>query len=452
MAGSGPQAPVGILAGGGVLPIEVAEAVSRSGRRLHIVGIEGEADAVIERFPHTWVNWGGIGAMVGALRDNGCKEIVIVGRVRRPNLMGLRPDLGFVASFPSLLRFLRGGDDSVLRRVVRFFESKGFTVIGVEDVAPHLLAPPGPLGSHAPGPAQVAAIARAFSLIRALGPFDVGQAVVIAGDRVVAIEGAGGTDAMLRDIAADTAKGLEQGAGGPARGAVLVKGPKPGQELRVDLPVIGPETVTRSAALQLAGIAVPKGRAIILQRDELLRRADAAGLFVVGVDAPIEPIREPDARSAENRADNLAVLGRRSPATRDWKDIALGQRLLRAMKAERAGHSAVIARQHVLAVEGDEATAGVAARAGRLKQWGRWLARGRVGVLVVRDQDYRHSGLDRYGQRGPVLDDHVFHAAAEAGLAGIACVESPIPGVLAAETVARADAAGFFLVAPKAQP
>ena len=101
---AGPRAaPLGILAGGGTLPIEVAEAVARSGRKLHIVGIEGEADAAIAGYSHTWVNWGGIGAMVGALRDNGCAEMVIVGRVRRPNLMALRPDLGFVVSFPNLL-------------------------------------------------------------------------------------------------------------------------------------------------------------------------------------------------------------------------------------------------------------------------------------------------------------------------------------------------------------
>jgi lipid-A-disaccharide synthase len=430
----GPRA-LGILAGGGALPLEVAEAVARSGRALHIVGIEGEADPGIARYSHTWVNWGGIGAMVGALRDHGCTEIVIVGSARRPNLMALRPDLGFVASFPNLVRFLWGGDDSVLRRVVRFFEAKGFAVVGVADVAPHLLAPLGPIGSRAPDASHMAAIARAFAMIRALGPFDVGQAVVVAGDRIVAIEGAGGTDAMLADIEADV------------RGAVLVKGPKPGQEVRVDLPTIGPETVSKSAALQLAGVAVPKGRAIVLEREEVRHRADATGLFVIGVETPAEPT--PAGTGTEDRPRELVVLGHRCPGPDDWKDIALGRRLLAAMKAERAGHSAVIARRYVLAVEGEESTTAVVRRTAKLRQWGGRLTRRRAGVLAVRDQDYRPWGLDGYASSGPVLEDRLFQAAAEAGIAGIACTEGAIPYGLAADAARRADAAGLFLAAPR---
>jgi lipid-A-disaccharide synthase len=436
------RSALGILAGGGTLPIEVAEAVARDGRPVHIVGIEGEADAGIARFPHTWVNWGGIGGMVAALRNNGCAEMVIVGRVRRPNLMGLRPDLGFVVSFPNLLRFLWGGDDSVLRRVVRFFEAKGFRVVGVEDVAPHLLAPLGPLGSVVPDASQTASIARAFGTIRSLGPFDVGQGVVVAGDRIVAIEGAGGTDAMLDAIEVGTA------IGSGAR-AVLVKGPKPGQEMRVDLPTIGPETVSKSAALRLAGIVVPKGRAIVLEREEVARRADAAGMFVVGVDAPAEPVQKPITVVTPDEASDLVVLGHKRPSAEDWKDIALGRRLLAAMKAECAGYSAVVARQYVLGVEGQESTVAVVRRTGKLRQWGRRLMRGRVGVLVVRDQDYRRSELDGHAPSGPLLEDRLFRAAADAGIAGIACTESAIPFGLAADAARRADAAGLFLVTPR---
>jgi lipid-A-disaccharide synthase len=442
MPASRARSALGILAGGGTLPIEVAEAVVRDGRPVHIVGIEGEADGAISRYPHTWVNWGGIGGMVAALRDNGCAEIVIVGRVRRPNLIALRPDLGFVASFPNLVRFLWGGDDSVLRRVVRFFEAKGFRVVGVEDVAPHLLAPLGPLGSVVPDASQKASIARAFGAIRALGPFDVGQAVVVAGDRIIAVEGAGGTDQMLDTIEVGTA------LGSGAR-AVLVKGPKPGQEMRVDLPTIGPETVSKSAALRLAGIVVPKGRAIVLEREEVARRADAAGMFVAGVESPAESTPEPVVAVTPDDTSDLIVLGRNHPSAEDWKDVALGRLLLVAMKAEGAGYSAVIARQYVLAVEGQEATVAVVRRTGKLKQWGRRLMRRRVGVLVVRDQDNRRSGIESHPPFGPLVEDRVFRAAAEAGIAGIACTESPIPSGLAVDAVRRADAAGLFLVGAK---
>jgi len=431
---------LGILAGGGALPIEIADAVARSGRPLHIVGIEGEADPAIGRYPHTWVNLGGIGAMTRALRQHGCRELVIAGSTRRPNLMRLRPDLGFLTSLPDLVRCLRGGDDSVLRRVVRFFEAKGLQVLGVEDVAPHLLAPPGPLGSHAPGEAQRTAIARGFAMIRALGPFDVGQAVVAAGERIVAIEGAGGTDAMLDGIATDV------------KGGVLAKGPKPGQEMRVDVPTIGPETVRRCAALGLAGIAVLRGSTIVLAREEVRGRADRAGLFVIGVDVPEVTIAAHAATAIEMRPRDLAVLGHKCPSAEDWKDIALGRRLLAVLKAEGAGYSAVIARRYVLAVEGEEPSIDVVRRAAKLRPWGGRLARRRAGVVVVRDQSYRPWGLDGYAPSGPVLEDRLFRLASEAGMAGIACTEGPVPFGLATDAARRADAAGIFLVAPRAAP
>ncbi|HXF55186.1 MAG TPA: UDP-2,3-diacylglucosamine diphosphatase LpxI [Hyphomicrobiaceae bacterium] len=432
---------LGILAGGGALPIEIADAVARSGRPLHIVGIEGEADPAIARHPHTWVNLGGIGAMTRALRAHGCRELVIAGSARRPNLMKLRPDLGFLTSLPDLVRCLWGGDDSVLRRVVRFFEGKGLKVLGIEDVAPHLLAPPGLLGSHAPGEAQSTGIARAFAMIRALGPFDVGQAVVAAGDRIVAIEGAGGTDAMLDGIATHV------------KGGVLAKGPKPGQEMRVDVPTIGPDTVLKCARLGLAGIAVRQGGTIVLAREEVRRRADREGLFVIGVDVPEAAIAaSPAAAVIETRPRDLTILGHKCPSAEDWKDIALGRRLLAALKAEGAGYSAVIARRYVLAVEGEEPSAEVVRRAAKLRPWGGRLARRRAGVVVVRDQPYGPWGLDGYAPSGPVLEDRLFHLAREAGMAGIACTEGPLPFGLAADAARRADAAGIFLVAPRTAP
>ena len=154
------EAPLGILAGGSGLPIEIAEAVMGRGRGVHIVGLRGEAEPGISRFPHTWVEWGGVGAILTAFRAAGCRDIVIVGRVRRPNLTRIRPDLGFWRALPSVLSSLRGGDDAILRMVVGFFESHGLVVRGAHQAAPELIAPSGPIGTRQPGPAEREAIAR----------------------------------------------------------------------------------------------------------------------------------------------------------------------------------------------------------------------------------------------------------------------------------------------------
>src|SRR5207244_7144593 len=119
------------------------------GESVHIVGIEGEADPDIARFPHTWVNWGEIGRMVETLRGQGRSELVIAGAVTRPDLWKIRPDAGFFTSLPQILRLLAGGDDSVLKRVVRFFEAKGLRVRGAHEVAPDLLAGSGRIGGVA---------------------------------------------------------------------------------------------------------------------------------------------------------------------------------------------------------------------------------------------------------------------------------------------------------------
>src|SRR5262245_24542504 len=191
---------IGIPAGGGRLPLTIAESVIERGGSVHIVGIEGEAEPGIARFPHTWVNWGQVGRMVSTLRKH-ADAMVIVGGVRRPDLWKLRPDWGFFVSLPRILEMMAGGDDSVLSRVVRFFEAKGITVCGAHEVAPGLLAVSGPAGALSLDRQGLADAQLGFAVRAALGALDAGQAVVTEGGKVLAIEGAEGTDAMLRRVA-----------------------------------------------------------------------------------------------------------------------------------------------------------------------------------------------------------------------------------------------------------
>ena len=165
-----PQAPIGMLAGGGNLPLEIARSIMRRGRTVHAVLIAGEADQDWSGIPHTKVNWGAIGGMIGALKGAGCRELVIIGRVRRPDPLKLRPDMGFFLALPRILSlFSAGGDDSLLRRCLSFFEDHGLTVRSPAEMAPDLIAGPGTLGSIKPAAQSEEDMTLGFAVVRALG-------------------------------------------------------------------------------------------------------------------------------------------------------------------------------------------------------------------------------------------------------------------------------------------
>ena len=267
---------IGIVAGAGALPVALAEAALARGLQPFIIGLAGNASSDIERFPHAYAGLGQIGRTLRTLRREGCQRIAFVGSLKRPNLFHLRPDAGFFRHLPELLRFFRGGDDAVLRRVARFFEAQGFEVVGVHEVAPRLLAPSGVFSRARPDAVAKEDIALAFRVARTLGALDIGQGVVVARHYVLAVEAAEGTDAMLtrcRDL---------NSWGFKSRQGVLVKMPKPGQDLRLDMPVVGPRTVELAAAAGLAGIAVAAGTVLLADQQELVEKADECGLFLYG--------------------------------------------------------------------------------------------------------------------------------------------------------------------------
>lgn len=369
--------PLGILAGNGGLPLEVVNEVRRTGRPVHIVAIAGEAEPGIEAHPHTWIGLGQIGGMLRAFHEAGCQDLVILGGVRRPDLLKLRPDLGFFRNLPLILSLMAGGDDSVLRRVVFFFERHGFRVLGAHDVAPALLAEEGVLGGAEPGDRRRRDIALGFALIEALAPLDVGQAVVMADGRPIAIEGAEGTDRMLARVKEMRA------AGQGGRGGVIVKAPKRGQELRVDLPAVGPRTVEGAAAAGLEGIAVAARQVLVAGREQVRRLLAETGLFLVGADPKAQ------SAAAPQRAEGAANPGRLrwiSGKVR-WRDIRDAERALEALSAVRpfgAGAAAVVARQHVLAVEAGEGAERMLERVACLRQWGDRRSRRRRGVVALR--------------------------------------------------------------------
>jgi DUF1009 family protein len=271
------KAPLGIVAGSGGLPRRVIDSCRAAGRAVFVLALDGEADReTVAAVPHAWCRLGGAASGLDLLRANGVGELVLAGGVRRPSLAALRPDWR-AAKFLARVGYRALGDDGLLSAVVKELEREGFRVIGADQLLGEAALPEGPLGQVRPDADAAADIAHGMRLARAIGALDIGQAVVVQQGLVLGVEAIDGTDALIRRCA-----GLRRD--GP--GGVLVKAEKPRQESRADRPTIGPQTVSLAAESGLCGIAAQAGATLVVDRDEVIRLADAHGLFVVGVRPP----------------------------------------------------------------------------------------------------------------------------------------------------------------------
>jgi len=266
---------LGIIAGGGELPARLIETCRRTNRPYFVLALEGFADrAMIGDAPQAWIRLGAAGEGFRILHEEGVEEIVMAGPVRRPSLADLRPDARTARFFARVgLRAL--GDDGLLRAVVRELEGEGFRVVGVDDILRDILAPTGVLGRIEPDDQGWADIHRAVEVARALGAMDVGQAAVVQQGLVLGVEAIEGTDALLERCAGLRRDGV---------GGVLAKTRKPNQERRADLPTVGVRTIENAHAAGLRGVAMQAGHALLVDREATVARADALGLFLVGVE------------------------------------------------------------------------------------------------------------------------------------------------------------------------
>jgi DUF1009 family protein len=281
--------PVAIIAGAGRLPAEIAADLFSRGVPLVVLTLRGFADGDYRAFRTAPIDLLDPQGAIAALRDIGASSVVLAGTAHKPGLGHVVAGWHAVIHREEIRRIVQGGDDNLLRGVVAFLEDSGFPVVGVRDVAPALMAGAAVVTRRRPDEAAGVDIARGFEAIAALGPLDVGQAVVVAEKRVLALEAAEGTDAMLRRVAllrrgGPFARLLRHGRPpiGERRGGVLVKAPKPGQDFRVDLPAVGPRTVRLAASAGLAGVAVEAGGVLYIEREAMAAEADRLGLFVTG--------------------------------------------------------------------------------------------------------------------------------------------------------------------------
>jgi len=272
-----PGQPIGIIAGGGLLPVSLAKAVIKSGRDVFICALEGFGDPGLEKYSHQWVSIQSGEEIIKQFKAANCQKIIMIGSVSRPKNTSETADTGTRKNTAAQVIHASGGDDKILSGAAFFLESFGFSVIGAHEIIPENLIGNGAIGRHVHAVDNIADIAKGFEVLNVMGDLDVGQAVVVSRGHVLAVEAAEGTDEMLRRVAKLRTQGIVHKSGG-----VLVKRPKNGQDKRFDMPVIGPVTVELMAEAGLSGVVVHAGNVLCHDRQGLITRADKLGIFVEG--------------------------------------------------------------------------------------------------------------------------------------------------------------------------
>lgn len=273
------MAPLGIIAGLGELPVQVAMAATERGQGVYVVRLKGFEEPELATFPGQITGIAEIGKVFKAFRQAGCEQVCFAGIVKRPDFQALKPDLKGISLLPKAIAAAREGDDALLRFMIDLFEKEGFEVIGADVAAQSLTVDEGLLAGAEPDADQMQDLQKAAHIAGELGRLDIGQGAIVARGLVLCVEAQEGTDEMLRRCA-DLPSAIRGSAS--ARLGVLVKRPKPQQERRIDLPTIGLATVENAAAAGLAGIGFEAGGALILNADQVRARAEALGLFLYG--------------------------------------------------------------------------------------------------------------------------------------------------------------------------
>ncbi len=270
---------LGLIAGGGALPLAIAARCEAEGRPLFVVRLSGFADPHLARYPGADLGMAEIGRTLAALKRAGCSSVCFAGTVNRPDFKTLKPDLKGATLLPGIIAAATRGDDALLRKILSVFEAEGYAIEGADDILGGETLGAGALGTRLPTPEQMSDVRKALHVAEKAGELDIGQGAVVCNGLVLAVEAQEGTDAMLVRVAA-LPRDLRGTAAAPK--GVLAKAPKPIQDLRVDMPVIGTRTLELAAAAGLAGVGGVAGGLILIDRDAIVAAADRLGLFVWG--------------------------------------------------------------------------------------------------------------------------------------------------------------------------
>jgi DUF1009 family protein len=268
-----------LIAGRGALPLSVAARCEAEGRPVFVVRLAGFADPHLARYPGMDVGMAEIGRILNGLKTAGCKAVCFAGIVSRPDFKTLKPDFKGATLLPGIVAAATKGDDALLRKILSVFEAEGYAVEGADDILGGETLPEGALGAVTPTPEQLQDLKKALHVAKKSGELDIGQGAVVCDGLVLAVEAQEGTDGMLMRVASLPA---DLRGGAKARKGALGKSPKPIQDLRVDMPVIGANTIELAALAGLAGVGGEVGRLIVMDRTATIAAADRLGLFVWG--------------------------------------------------------------------------------------------------------------------------------------------------------------------------
>lgn len=266
---------IGLIAGGGRLPVRIVDACRNAGHHVVTVAIENHADEILPKADLV-VRMGAAGRIIDFFREAEVDELVMAGPVRRPSLAEIRPD-GWGARFLFRSGAAMLGDDGLLSAISKELEKEGFRIIGADELLGDALASEGLIAGKEPDGTAQADITRGIEVLAAMAPVDVGQAVVVQSGLVLGVEAVEGTDELIRRTA-----GLRREGPPP----VLVKAPKPQQDRRLDLPTVGATTVRALVEHGFAGLAIEAGGVMLMERDEVIGTVEESGIFLYAFPPP----------------------------------------------------------------------------------------------------------------------------------------------------------------------
>lgn len=270
---------IGLIAGGGKLPEYVRAAALENKTLALVIALNPYVSEL--KFPAAErLRFGQLGKIMKVLKRESCTHVCFAGVVTRPDFKQLKPDLLTMRRLPGIIRAAGLGDDGLIRHMLGLFEDEGFQIISPQDVCNDLILGEGVLGAVPMTQTHRSDALRACEIASAIGTLDIGQGAVVARGVTLAVEAQEGTDSMLARLT-ELPKELRGMSG--ERIGVLAKLVKPTQDIRVDLPTLGPETIRRAAAAGLAGIVAEAGGAFVIDRAETVALADEAGLFIAGL-------------------------------------------------------------------------------------------------------------------------------------------------------------------------
>ncbi len=267
---------IGIIAGSGDLPSKLIEACKRDNKNVFVVALKGQADkSLVKSIPHQWIKLGETQKAITALKDNNVVDVVFAGSVRRPSITEIKPDTRTLKMFKKL-GFSALGDDRLLKSIAEELETDGLKIIGAHEIEPDILSPSGMMTEKEVSKEDAEDIKYGIKVIKQLGELDVGQGAIVQRGIVLGVEAIEGTDNLIKRCSKIRRKG---------DGGVLVKGVKPQQDKRFDLPTIGTRTIRNAHKAGLVGVAVEAGASIILKREATIRLAHKLGMFIFGFES-----------------------------------------------------------------------------------------------------------------------------------------------------------------------